>query len=241
MARRSLPADGIISANASLNELVEKCAIVRLAQKGYHPGMFWRLLRWIFSSHVFKVAALFLAAVGVAMGLAPNKDDILRAHWFFGAAFVLAAGRIAYWLMSEQSLTPKPIIAAVSFALIGGSWMAVYQWVEAKLPPAPMETPEKPKLPDITLRFVYPKSPALVLANPSDSIARDIKYSVVLWNMDVPERDDPLPIPVATFDWLKPHTEGGPQDLFGSPPVASLLNGGNRLIGVHLSTAQNAQ
>jgi hypothetical protein len=89
----------------------------------------------------------------------------------------------------------------------------------------------EPKPPDVTLRFVYPKAPALVIANPSDSVVRDIKWAVGLWNMDLPDRDDPLPIPVSTFDWIRPHDEGGPQNLFDGPLVAPLLKSGNRLFG----------
>jgi hypothetical protein len=98
--------------------------------------------------------------------------------------------------------------------------------------PPPLEKkPQNLLLPDVTLRFVYPKDPALVIANPSDSIARDIKWMVALWNMDLPDRNDPLPIPVSTFDWIRPHDEGGPQNLFDSPLVAPLLRQGNRLFG----------
>jgi hypothetical protein len=112
--------------------------------------MFRRFLRWLFSGHVFEIAALFFAAIGVSMGLAPDKEDILRAHWFFGIAFVLAAGRLAYWLISEQTIKPKPLIAAVCFAVVGGSWMAVYQWVESKVPkppPVPAPTQQLPPPP----------------------------------------------------------------------------------------------
>ena len=83
----------------------------------------------------------------------------------------------------------------------------------------------------MTLRFVYPKSPALILVNNSDAIAKNIKWSVALWNMDIPDRNDPLPIPVSTFDWIKPHDEGGPQNLFSSRIVSPLLKQGNRLFG----------
>lgn len=83
----------------------------------------------------------------------------------------------------------------------------------------------------MTLRFVYPKEPALIIANPSDVIARDIKWFVALWNMDLPDRNDPLPIPVSTFDWIKAHEEGGPLSLFDSPLVTPLLKPGDRLFG----------
>jgi|GEM_PF-3780255 len=87
------------------------------------------------------------------------------------------------------------------------------------------------ELADVSLRFVYPKSPALILVNHSAVIAKNIKWAVALWNMDLPDRNDPLPIPVSTFDWIKPHDEGGPENLFYSPLLSPLLKQGNRLFG----------
>lgn len=89
-------------------------------------------------------------------------------------------------------------------------------------------TPDKP---DLALRFIYPKFPALVLINQSPVVATDIKWTVALWNMDLPERNDPLPIPVSTFDFIRPNNEGGPQNLFGTPTVKPLLKLGDRLFG----------
>jgi hypothetical protein len=91
-------------------------------------------------------------------------------------------------------------------------------------------------LPDVGLRFVYPQSPAPIIVNPSNALARDIKWAVVLWNIDLPERNDPLPIPSSTFDWVKPHDEGGPQNIFGSSLVAPLIKNGDRLFGSAVAT-----
>jgi len=85
--------------------------------------------------------------------------------------------------------------------------------------------------PEVGLRFVYSTDPSLMIVNQSAVVARDIKWMVVLWNRDLPDRNDPLPIPVSTFDWLKGHTEGGPQNLFDSPSVSPLLKQGNHLVG----------
>lgn len=95
--------------------------------------------------------------------------------------------------------------------------------------------------PVVGLRFVYPKSPALLILNESAVVARDIKWTVVLWNMDLPERTDPLPIPVSIFDWLKGHDEGGPQNLFDNPTIIPLLKSGNRLIGSASITCPNCE
>ena len=79
---------------------------------------------------------------------------------------------------------------------------AIQEFRRQQQPPISQTLPLTKELPDVALRFVYPKSPALVLVNQSAVIARDIKWTVVLWNMDLPDRNDPLPIPVSTFDWI---------------------------------------
>lgn len=85
--------------------------------------------------------------------------------------------------------------------------------------------------PDVGLCLVYPDGPALQVINLSDVVAREMKYVVMLWNLDLPTRTDPLPIPVAAFDWLKPHRRGGPQNLFSTSIMEPLLHSGDRLIG----------
>src|SRR5271156_845639 len=60
-----------------------------------------------------------------------------------------------------------------------------------------------PPQPDIFLKLVYPESPSLVIVNPSDAVAREMKYSVELWNSSQPDADNPLLIPIGSFDWLK--------------------------------------
>lgn len=87
-----------------------------------------------------------------------------------------------------------------------------------------------PPQPDIFLKFVSPAAPALVIVNPSDAVARDMKYAVELWNSNQPDEADPLQIPTGTFDWLKGHSEGGPETLF-TASISSLLKPGDRLYG----------
>jgi hypothetical protein len=160
--------------------------------------------------------------------------------------------------MTRSAITIGCAVALFFLAMLFGRW-AIKQAVQNEPPPSPrappnptpqqgpvsrepLKTPQRPRkssptvptvvrMPEVSLRFVYPKSPALVIVNSSDSVARDIKWTVVLWNMDLPDRNDPLPIPTSTFDWIKPHDEGSPQDLFDAPLVAPLLKPGNRLFG----------
>jgi pimeloyl-ACP methyl ester carboxylesterase len=84
---------------------------------------------------------------------------------------------------------------------------------------------------DVTMRFIYARSPALVLVNPSEKMAENIKWAVEVWNMDLPGRNDPLPIPVQTFDFIRPHNEGGAQSIFSASITAGLVKPGNRLFG----------
>jgi hypothetical protein len=85
--------------------------------------------------------------------------------------------------------------------------------------------------PDVTLHLVSTKSPALILDNHSSELAHEIKWAVALWNRDLPPSRNPLPIPVQTFDWIKPHESSGPLDLFNSPIVAPMLKSGNNIFG----------
>jgi hypothetical protein len=142
----------------------------------------------------------------------------------WGLAYFILPSHPLPWVFGNQRMQVRKLGIKPTGIVIG---IVFLLWV-----PSIIEHVRPAKeLPDVALRFVYPKSPALVLVNQSAVIARDIKWIVVLWNMDLPDRDDPLPIPVSTFDWLRPHDQGGPQNLFGGPIVAPLLKPGNRLFG----------
>lgn len=140
--------------------------------------------------------------------------------WFLGLVIALVLVLIAESRLSSGKRRALWCVATLSFAVFLGGM--IWDFFAANKAQA---------LPDVTLRFVYPKEPALQLVNQSDALARDIKYVVALWNLDLPDRRDPLPIPVAVFDWIKPHEVGGPQDLFFTPTVTPLLSPGNHLFG----------
>jgi hypothetical protein len=90
--------------------------------------------------------------------------------------------------------------------------------------------------PDVTLALVYPESPAVMLVNASDAVAREIKYWAAIWNLETRQL---LPIPVASFDYIRRHEAGGPQTFFGQPNVDATLKAGNRLAGVISVTCPN--
>jgi len=148
----------------------------------------------------------------------------------------LAASRIILlliWLAStlgacavvaHTKIRRKVLAIVLSSVVLAFALLALDTW-------APKPSVHTNAKPDVALRFVNAKDPFLVVTNLSDAEARNMKWAVELWNMDLPDRNDPLPIPISTFDWLKAHSEGGPQNLFDAPPVTSLLRPGNRLFG----------
>ncbi len=179
---------------------------------------------------------VFSLLVGVGVNVAmsdASATEFWVARIFFIAAAIELVGLSTYWLyVSVWPLVARLIIAAFVGVIVMPATIGSLAWVDSRQERVREQLPPpKPKPPDVTLSFVYPKTPALVIANLSDSVARDIKWTVALWNIDLPDRNDPLPIPVSTFDWIKPHEKGGPQDLFGGPLVAPLLKPTNRLFG----------
>lgn len=94
----------------------------------------WRVLVWLFSPQAFQLYAFFSIGLGVTMALSPSPSDVRRAHIFFAIGFVLAAGRLAVWLIElQEAPMPRPILAFVFFGTIGCLWLIAYQWVGSKL------------------------------------------------------------------------------------------------------------
>ncbi len=181
---------------------------------------------------LLSVAFPLLVTVGVGIVL---SDSSSTEFWVARLCLALAAadllGLSAYWLyLSPWPLVARLMIAALAGVIVVPAAVGLLVWSDYRQ--AKVQEQHAPTVqPEVSLRFVYPKSPALMIINQSAAIARDIKWTVILWNMDLPERNDPLPIPVSTFDWLRPHAQGGPQNLFDGPLVSPLLKAGNRLFG----------
>jgi hypothetical protein len=141
---------------------------------------------------------------GIALGL-------------LGLGFAVFASFAIYeWRKKSKLRRRTGMVLGVVLALSGGATLLF----------------DKPKaaaatLPDVTLRLVQPKAPGLVLVNLSGTVARDIKYSFALYDID--KRHEYLPIPTTTFDFIRPHESGGPEDLFGR--IASNLSRGDRISG----------
>jgi hypothetical protein len=187
------------------------------------------------------IVGLIVAFVAIATTyLWPDKK------WIGWISLCVAGVLLLAWAVLEirqkSGATQLPMLSSLAIGGVVGMTIAALIWYSAspkptnQLPdqgtaPGPKTPGPAPQRPEVALRFVYPEAPALVIANPSDVIARDIKWTVVLWNRDLPDRMDPLPIPVSTFDWIRPHDQSGAQNLFSAPPMASLLKAGNRLYG----------
>ena len=182
------------------------------------------------------LGVLFPLFVGTGIALATagtDSGEFVVARVCFVIAAIDAAALTVWWIYSSRShLGPLIAGSAVGVVLLVGLPAALW-WIDAKANVATEKA-------DVTLRFVYPSEPALELVNVSNKVAKDIKYTVVLWNRDLPDRRDPLPIPIATFDFLRGRGIGGPQNLFG--PVSSLIKPGDRLFGsASVSSAEGAR
>jgi len=82
---------------------------------------------------------------------------------------------------------------------------------------------------DLTLRFVSPEQPLLIVVNNSDTTVSGGKWQVVLWNASKPGDIQPLRIPTTGIDWIRAHEESAREGVFDG--VSSSLTQGDRLYG----------
>jgi hypothetical protein len=189
------------------------------------------------------------AVAGIAAGLAGAVMTALlekvfpdTSIWIWQSFFVASALTLAFsfaFLADEHLCRPyfrRTIMAPALLIIISSlGFIAGIAW--ALTGKVLLLTESFDHAPDVTARFVYPKFPSLVLVNQSSKIARQIKWSAAIWNLDDPRTyvnpnpaenaHDPLPIPAATFDFLRPHASGGPQTLFNE----QYIKPGQRLFG----------
>jgi hypothetical protein len=178
--------------------------------------------------------------------LPPNQTKHWRDSITFGQSTVFTIAMLAVSSLLRQVTAPRWVwgLVAAAFMVVGVFWRSiesrsVLRWLVtvAILTSGltvvfyPWPAQGTGPLPEVSLHFVEPKLPLLIIGNPSTTVAKEIKWMVVLWNLALPDRPDPLPIPVQTFDFINPGSIGGPQQLFGLPAVADLVKPGNELIG----------
>jgi hypothetical protein len=87
------------------------------------------------------------------------------------------------------------------------------------------------ELPAVDLSFVGRRETYFQIHDVSAATARSIKWMIVMWDVDNPSQLDPLPIPATDFDFLTPHSQNLPVNVFQTPPVKPLIKEGDRLFG----------
>lgn len=184
-------------------------------------------------AYVFLVTCLWALTIalgaGVTTGAIFEGELWLARGLYIASAVVLLAGFIG-WLIVDMR---RPFAATGRRVLFGGiTFLYVIIFFPGLLYWTNLRQAALRK--DVTLMFVYPNDPSLLLKNPSDVAVRDIKYWVTVWDLDKLENTNrnPLPIPVEMFDYIRPHESGGPQGIFLYPAVKPLLKDGDRLFGL---------
>lgn len=85
--------------------------------------------------------------------------------------------------------------------------------------------------PNVTACLVDSKRPALVLVNSSDVVAEQIMYSYALFDLDANNPNEPLHIPTAKAEFIRPHQAGGPENIFDSVVGPPATKDGDRIVG----------
>jgi hypothetical protein len=174
----------------------------------------------LFSDRAISLIGLFLSLLSVGgQSLFPT----LYAVWV--ACFSIGIGGLVFALSNEgvfgQSLSSrKPLCLTISGLIMVGA--AILGWDRARQLAEP---------PDVDLVFVYPEHVSPLMINPTDKVIQQPKYQVVIWNLDHPERTNPLPIPARTGDFIRPHNAWGPNQMLGIPGVRPLVAIGEHLFG----------
>jgi hypothetical protein len=177
------------------------------------------------------VTGLAAGIGGIVLTLPQPRYQAARFGFIVSAVCFGGLG-VVWGATSNQSLILRMAAAGITAAIAG----VALAWILSQIWPSERK-------PDVSLEFAFAESPALVLLNNSDEIARQIKWTVELWNLDDPKvysnpnapdtinNHEPLPIPVTIFDFIRPHSKSGPLDLFNSAAVRSNVKLGDRLIG----------
>lgn len=172
------------------------------------------------------IGGVVLTTVLVALDKAGKLNGPLPLMLLFIAALMtvpLALGNS--WVLGESSKTTRIFRKLIMLSVVVLIYSALVYWI------FPGNDSETAQMADLSLRFVNPKSPTLIIVNKSTAVAKEMKWAVVLWNVDRPDMKNPLPIPVGGFDWIKPNNHSSAINLFDGPLVAPLLQSGNKLLG----------
>jgi hypothetical protein len=137
-----------------------------------------------------------LAAGGVYMTGPLAFPGVPVAVWqsfFLAMVATLAISAVYFALVhtikEDRAMPISLMVVGGMIFFVGAIWLGVVNERKPLLAGANKVTgvlSQPSNTPDVIARFVYPKSPALVLVNRSDKIARQIKWSAAIWNLDDP-------------------------------------------------------
>jgi hypothetical protein len=99
--------------------------------------------------------------------------------------------------------------------------------------PSRSAAPSNKEKPDIHMYLSNPTVFAVVLENLSGAIMQHPAYAVIVWDLDLPQRTDALPIPVFSdaSAFIRPRGAIGPFAAMLLPAVQALVKKGDRIAG----------
>ena len=152
------------------------------------------------------------AIMTIALLLLPVDNKVRAALLIF--LFLLIAFSVALILHYFDHLRLGVALAIVVSAIVTGSF-GWYVW------------PDKPMIPDIYMRIVNPQTISVAVFNDSGTVAKEVRYSVIIWDIDSGSTD-PLPIYRGAKDWMRTGDYILPLPVFDSKAVPQ----GHRLVGM---------
>jgi hypothetical protein len=223
MSELPAPPEPPIDGGSQVSFLQKNIALIRLGEVAVVVGLAataWTTGGDMFIALPLLVTALLVSLLGIWGTSAANWIKSILSFLF--VIFFAAEGEVLNWHFH-------------------GYFWPLSASEPAKIPETASEPKKPDELPDVTLRFTSPLSPTVVLVNQSNALAKNIIWSVELWNMDDPRTyvnpnpdpdvHDPLPIPSTKAEFLRPHATDGPRILFGQSPIYSYVKNGQRLAG----------
>jgi hypothetical protein len=151
---------------------------------------------------------------------------VLPMTWWLRCLFLLVVAGIIIDVVYRSPLTINWSFKKKAFlALLGMVLVTAIGWRPIR------DDYIGTELPDVALQFVYPNSPMLRILNISNVTARQIKFTVAVWDIDKPQEKNPLQIPVQTFDFIRPHLFGGNEGVFEPLVRSGIIKPGTRLFG----------
>jgi hypothetical protein len=130
-----------------------------------------------------------LFPIFITVGLVATSASTTVEFWVARAGFTFAAidalGLTAWWLYKGDFAIWKYAVGVPIFIFVAIALPTIWKWIDRK-----EEIAIEP--PDLTLTFVYPKEPTLIVVNDTDKNAQNIVYLPQIYNLDIKDRRDEL-------------------------------------------------